>query len=499
MLTRLRVSGFKNLVDVDLRFGPFTCIAGGNGVGKSNLFDALMFLGSLADRPLLDAAMSVRSAGSVGGDVRSIFHRSATAFDEVMSFDAEMIVPQFAADDLGQEAKASITLLRYRLTLRSRVGGRSSSPDLEIIHESLDHISLGKAVSHLAFRHAPTWRKSVVLGRRTTPFISTETKDGQAFVNLHQDGTGGRPRSLLARNLPRTVLSSGSAAESPTVLLAKREMQSWRLLQLEPTALRGADDYNAPTRIAANGAHLPATLARLAHLSRKRREEGPHVSEASSDVEIRVANRLGRLVEGIRSVRVEADDKRELFTVRVTDREGTAHEARSLSDGTLRFLALSVLEQDPSEQGVICLEEPENGIHPARIGAMLKLLTDLAVDPLFPVDENNPLRQIIINTHSPAVVGMVPDDSLVLALTEPVKRQGTTQWVTKFRWLPETWREKVDPKHHAVSRGMLLSYLNPFAPLIEDQDLEHDKARTPRVIERRDLQLMLPLPHSDAS
>ena len=32
MLTRLRVSGFKNLIDVDVRFGPFTCIAGANGV-----------------------------------------------------------------------------------------------------------------------------------------------------------------------------------------------------------------------------------------------------------------------------------------------------------------------------------------------------------------------------------------------------------------------------------------------------------------------------------
>lgn len=38
MLTRLKVNGFKNLVDVDVRFGPFTCVAGANGVGKSNLF-----------------------------------------------------------------------------------------------------------------------------------------------------------------------------------------------------------------------------------------------------------------------------------------------------------------------------------------------------------------------------------------------------------------------------------------------------------------------------
>ena len=60
MLTRLQIKGFKNLVDVDVRFGPFTCVAGCNGVGKSNLFDAICFLGSLARMPLLEAAQSVR-------------------------------------------------------------------------------------------------------------------------------------------------------------------------------------------------------------------------------------------------------------------------------------------------------------------------------------------------------------------------------------------------------------------------------------------------------
>lgn len=56
MLTRLKVSGFKNLVGLDVRFGAFTCIAGGNGIGKSNLFDAIRFLSALADRPLMEAA-----------------------------------------------------------------------------------------------------------------------------------------------------------------------------------------------------------------------------------------------------------------------------------------------------------------------------------------------------------------------------------------------------------------------------------------------------------
>jgi AAA15 family ATPase/GTPase len=60
MLTRLEVDGFKNLLGLRIDLGPFTCIAGVNGVGKSNVFDAIQFLSLLASRPLLDAAQDVR-------------------------------------------------------------------------------------------------------------------------------------------------------------------------------------------------------------------------------------------------------------------------------------------------------------------------------------------------------------------------------------------------------------------------------------------------------
>ena len=73
MLTRLKVNGFKNLVDVDVRFGPFTCIAGANGVGKSNLLDAIAFMSALSERSLNEAALSVRDDGSRTGDFRTIF------------------------------------------------------------------------------------------------------------------------------------------------------------------------------------------------------------------------------------------------------------------------------------------------------------------------------------------------------------------------------------------------------------------------------------------
>ena len=62
MLTRLHVKGFKNLLDVEVYFGPFTCIAGLNAVGKSNLFDAVRFLHLLTRHPIVEAVQLLREA-----------------------------------------------------------------------------------------------------------------------------------------------------------------------------------------------------------------------------------------------------------------------------------------------------------------------------------------------------------------------------------------------------------------------------------------------------
>jgi predicted ATPase len=63
--------------------------------------------------------------------------------------------------------------------------------------------------------------------------------------------------------------------------------------------------------------------------------------------------------------------------------------------------------------GIICLEEPENGIHPERVPVMLELLRDIAVAPHYEVSRDNPMRQVVVHTHSPLVVGHTAKDDLV--------------------------------------------------------------------------------------
>jgi predicted ATPase len=507
MLTRLKVSGFKNLVDVDVRFGPFTCIAGPNGVGKSNLFDAIRFLSALADRSLIEAAMSVRDETGKTADIKSLFYRHGDQYESQMSFEAEMVIPAEGVDDLGQIAKATITFLQYSVTLSyQKDKAVGSLGALQLLKEDLKYITLRDAPKYILFPHSSLWTKSAIMGRRSgADFISTTGEQADRVIQLHQDGGGGKPFPRKAADLPRTVLSVTNAAESRTALLARREMQSWRLLQLEPSALRKPDEFSAPTKLGSNGSHLAATLYRMA--SQEAGDKTIHIHDISQDstVYARITNRLSELVDDVYSLSVDRDERRELLTLYVTGKDKTSHAASALSDGTLRFLALAVLAQDPEAQGVLCLEEPENGIHPARIPAIIHLLQDIATNPNEPVGPDNPLRQVIINTHSPLVVQQVPEDSLLVAETKEIFHKNTRVNGVYFSCLPETWRVKTlsdSDNKHVCPKGVLLDYLNPVpsAKYHEDETLissssSRSSKKIRRVVDRPDVQpLLFPMP-----
>lgn len=486
MITRFQISGFKNLVDLDLRFGPFTCIAGENGVGKSNIFDAIQLLSYLADYPVNEAIGLIR--GRKGdqvkyGSVADVFRRSAIAAEQRIVISVEMIVPKTGEDDLGQTAEATYNFLKYSLELRLSESKDEDSKNIEIVREELLPLKKGDAAKNILFPHSVKWRNNVIRGKRGVPFISTTNEDKITYINLHQDGgSSGRPRPFLASTLPRTVLSTASyASETPTLLLARREMQSWKFLQLEPSALRQPNElekFSSKIRVGSDGANLPGTVYRLI--------KNIHNNEDFDDAEglySELANKLSELVEEIVQVRVDKDDKRQTLTLEVVTKDGTTFPARSLSDGTLRFLALSVLDLDDKESGLICLEEPENGIHPDRISAIINLLKNLPYDPSEGEEESAPLRQVIINTHSPSVVTEVPDDSLVYVRSASRMVGHERVKVATIAALFGTWRT-IKAGTDRISKGKLASYLNPVRyEKIEDGNNGHSV----KVKNRKDL------------
>lgn len=447
MLTRLKATNFKNLRDCEVRFGPFTCVAGPNGIGKSNLFDAIRFLSLLADHTLAEAAAEIRASDSRSADPRSLFFRHGDVAATRMSLEADLIVPQEGEDDLGQAARASCTYLRYSVELEYK----TPESGLRIVSERLLPRSKKDATASLGFPASTQWANRHIKAGGPRRFISTEEAADGLTVVIHQDQGQGRKKRLLAERLPRTVLSTADGSDYPTALMVRRELQSWRFLQLEPAALRQPDPIFATPRLDPSGRHLPALLESF------KRYQG------NGDLLAHLANRLSELAESVRSIGVDNDSKRELLTVVVEDRQGTRFAARDLSDGTLRFLALAALEVDPTSTGTILMEEPENGLYPDRVPAIIDLLESLGADAESKEDDE-PLRQVVINTHSPLVVaGISPEDLLIAIIEKTVAAGARNVPSVTFRALPDTWRQRLPGAGKSIPPGELVPYL--LAPL----------------------------------
>jgi predicted ATPase len=242
-------------------------------------------------------------------------------------------------------------------------------------------------------------------------------------------------------------------------------MQQWRFLALEPSAMRRADRFYTDPHITSNGGHLPATLNRLATETPERDPESLYAS---------LTGRLSEIVH-VRNVKVNVDEVRQLLTLEVDERSGAGLPARSLSDGTLRFLTLCVLSEDPTFEGLLCMEEPENGIHPARLSAMVSLLQDVAVDPHDPAGADNPLRQVVAATHSPTFVQLQNADDLIYAKETRVKSpSGSYADTIRCRPIRGTWRAEDE---EGIGLGDLIPYLTtPPGAQIRMPEVNGEKA-----------------------
>ena len=414
MLVSLAVHNFKSIREARVRFGAVTCFVGHNGVGKSNLFDAVHFLSLLADRDIAKAASEIRRTSS--GDnspLDLVFGRDES---RLVEFTADMVTPLHVTDDFGNPAQATATLLRYVLKLRYA----SETDQLLVESERLTHVNLGDCRRHLGFPASGSFRQSVAFNRRKGgAFISTVGDK----IMLHGDG-GSRGRPLPVGRSPLTVLGGTNTSDYPTVLAARREMLSWRMLHLEPSAMRAPSPRASSPHIAASGERIPVTLQTL-------------ISE-NPDAKIEFINRLRQLNADVADIDVFDDRAQNLLSLRAKmSGADTWLFGRSLSDGTLRYMALALMLLDADDRAMLCIEEPENGIHPSRVPELAALLQDYAVDPDEPMERDNPLRQVAVNTHSPEVARQFPWQDLVFVERAVTGSDGP---VTVFRPIHSTWR-----------------------------------------------------------
>jgi predicted ATPase len=389
MITRIEIDGFKSFYSFAVDLRPFQVFIGPNGVGKSNLFDAIVLLSNLAgDNTLYDAFRESR------GEIGELFTvHSDGSHAKLMTFAVEMLIGKTITDSLGTTAEVSSNRLRYKLQIESRA--ESGFERLYVIHEELRAISDDDDTwkDNIPSRSRKQW---IVRGRRA-PYISTS--DEENIIYKHQDGRSGGKQVTSIGRLERTILSTVNSAEYPTAYAARREMLNWRFLQLDPVELRAPSDIYSPTELSYDGANLAAVLYRMSH------EDEFALTDISRD--------MANIVPGILDISVKPVPEREEFLIEAKTQDGAHFSSRLLSDGTLRLLALVALKHDLKHQGVLCFEEPENGVHPLRLEQIVGVLKSLATD-FDDESEGDALKQVLVNTHSPALLPYTPEKSMLL-------------------------------------------------------------------------------------
>ena len=117
---------------------------------------------------------------------------------------------------------------------------------------------------------------------------------------------------------------------------------------------------------------------------------------------------------------------------------GTPIPATRLSDGTIRFVALLATLLSPSPPPLVCIEEPELGLHPDAVA----LLADLLV-------EASEKTQLVVTTHSDALVSALtnqpdaivtcerPGSGTVLRRLDPDR---LATWLKDDYGLGDLWR-----------------------------------------------------------
>jgi len=369
MLTQVVVKNFKSFRDARIPLGRLTIVLGSNGAGKSNLFDALRFL------RFVGMGTSIRDA--IEG------HASATQLELVVS---GIRGGARAITHMGSDSNV--------FTVGVEINDERTKDRISYVL-SVDAISYKVMSEELVSQKHPG---QYVFSTHPDPNPLVQDLDAPVIqARFYKNTRGPNPKRDFSAY--ETILSQFKGRRSESILneevadLVRNELAAIRPLELRPEVLR----QYSPLGRSELGEH-GENLAAVAWLLETR--------ATSSDEDMR-GDAPARL-EAIRSWLSElAPHPIERITVQLSPtsdailalKEEPFPEpltARSLSDGTLRFAALTFAVFGTEGRQTLVVEELENGIHPARLALLVRML-ETAVSQDVRV-------QVIASSHAPGVL-----------------------------------------------------------------------------------------------
>ncbi len=371
MIRRIQALNYRCLRHVDVALDSFHVLVGPNASGKSTLFDVVAFLGDMV-REGLEAAVEKRTRNFQ--DLVWDRPREGLGFELAVEFDISDAIKKRLPSDKNFE------VFRYEVAIKEGESGTAiinSERGLLMPRHNWQERQLSIFPSPLD----PINTIMLGGGRPGVRTILSKSPAGSdSFHSEVSSAAGSGWTTSISFGPYRSAL--GNFPEStdvfPVATGVKRMLETQvKLLALDSGKMRAA----SPPALRRNGffsdgANLPWTIKNLKEHDRKNYAEWlEHVRTTLKD---------------IKDIDVkERKDDRHAYLVVEYD-TGIHVPSWGVSDGTLRFLALTLIPYLSEEGYLYLLEEPENGIHPLAIEAVYDSLAS-AYD-----------SQVLAATHSSA-------------------------------------------------------------------------------------------------
>ena len=353
---------YKGFADAQINLlRPFSLLIGPNGSGKSNVIEAIELLSFVArGQPLYEIGDIGR--GSSGLEVRGGLQACGREGKERFQLG-------FSA---GVKFEGQLRSFRYDVEICTR-------PYPQIIDERL------KVGDRTLYKTLPKQPDST--SRDLTVEYDNFARGGRKpHVQVSSD------RSMLSQY--REFAASKNISYKNCLQLVRRTMfhlQASFVFDPDPKLMRNYERVG-DTILKRNGSNLSAVLYGL----------------STGDEDQRAT--LQRLLEKIRQLPDEPYQKFDFTLTELKDvifgfqeSSGYKVDARVLSDGTLRTLAILTAFETVSEGSRIVVEEFDNGLHPSRVGVLTEAIAEVA---------KNRHLQVLVTTHNPATMNFLAREQL---------------------------------------------------------------------------------------
>lgn len=365
----LRLANYRGFRDARLPLEGLTFLVGRNGAGKTTLVDSLSFVREALTQSLptalvkRDGIAEVRSRFAAAGELLTV----ALVFGVVSDTHGRsttLSVPH------GADGPAKGTLGRcvYGFSLRpdgtvAREACRSTVPGIPEFERDASGIHMGAV-----FPTRPTVDPELLL----LPLLAGG------------DGAGAGGRIWRASG-------EGAAAGNLAWSLLRDSLANLAVSEPDPRAIRQPSPVQATSALERDARNLADVIDSLSQNG-----FAPRLA--------RIGERLERICGGVSRVyTVTEAGYRRIFFEQMMKGQSQTFRAASMSNGTLRALAILAALEQRTWPSLLCIEEVEDAVHPGALGVLLQAAEEATVpDPA----GHRPPFQVLVTTHSTEVLSL---------------------------------------------------------------------------------------------